>query len=224
MLFPTESALREDDSAKRTEPLRKTFEENEKMTRLLRFAAVLALVAGCSMFSFAGELVTNGGFETGDFTGWTLGGNCGSFCNVTTTHPHSGMYSAQLGPVGSDGTLSQTLSTVAGDTYTFSFWLSTLDNGTPNDFSAYFDGMQVLNFTNLAVPGGLPYTNFVFDEVASSNSTVIQFDFRNDPSFWYLDDVSVTGPSGGGTVPEPGSIALLGTGLLALGIAGRKLY
>ena len=195
------------------------------MTKISRFAIVSALMLGCSLIAFAGnvELVANGGFETGDFSGWTLGGNCGSFCNVTSTMPHSGAFSAQLGPVGSDGTLSQTLDTVAGATYTFSFWLAN-DAGVPNDFSAYFDGLQVLNFNNLNIPGGFPYTDFVFTVMASTDSTVIQFNFRQDPAFWFLDDVSVFGPAGNGTVPEPGSMALLGTGLVALGFAGRKLY
>lgn len=194
------------------------------MTKLCKFAAVLALMVGCSMFSFASnvELVTNGGFETGDFTGWTVGGNCGSFCNVTTNNPHTGNFAAQLGPVGSDGTLSQTLNTVAGATYTITFWLA-VDPGVPNDFTAMFDGDVLLSFTNLNLPNGLPYTEFQFTEVAPTNSTVLEFSFRDDPAFMYLDDVSVFGPAGGGTVPEPGSMVLLGTGLLAIGFAGRKL-
>ena len=181
------------------------------MKKISLFLAVAALAILLPTATFAStNLVTNPGFETGDFTGWTLGGNCSLFCNVTTTMPHSGNFSAQLGPVGSDGTLSQTISTVAGDTYTFSFWLAN-DAGTPSDFSAFFGGTQVLSLPN---PDGFPYTLFSSNDVASSNSTTIMFDFRDDPAYFYLDDVSVV--AGGTQVPEPSSFIALGTGLLGL--------
>ena len=46
------------------------------------------------------NLVTNGGFETGDFTGWTQGGNTG-FTSVDFGIGHSG-YGAKFGPAGSN--------------------------------------------------------------------------------------------------------------------------
>ena len=59
----------------------------------------------------AGNLVANCGFETGDFTGgWSLTGNTG-FTGVSSSAPYvfSGTYGAQLGPIGSDGFLTQDL-------------------------------------------------------------------------------------------------------------------
>ena len=74
------------------------------------------------------NLIANGNFATGDFTNWTLGGNYTS----TSTGPEiyidpnaegGSTYAAGMGSVGADGTLSQTIATTAGQTYTLSFWL-----------------------------------------------------------------------------------------------------
>src|SRR5437773_4432346 len=64
------------------------------------------------------DLVVNGGFETGDFTGWTV---AASFTFVDPASPgvggaggfatHSGSFYAAMGSVGALGTISQTLST-----------------------------------------------------------------------------------------------------------------
>ena len=75
----------------------------------------------------AGQLITNGSFETHDFGGWTLGGNSGSSSFgaqiFIDANAENGTYAAGLGSMGSDGTLSQTIATTAGQTYTLSFWL-----------------------------------------------------------------------------------------------------
>src|SRR5215472_12516355 len=68
---------------------------------------------------FAGNQVLNCGFETGDFTAWTLTGNTG-FTGVTgSPYNYSGNFGAFLGPIGSDGFLSQSM--LNGNTITFGF-------------------------------------------------------------------------------------------------------
>ena len=73
---------------------------------------VLALTFLLGTSAMAAELVVNGGFETGDFTGWTVNASS-TFVSRTVNSgtpvtPISGLYSAWLGQVGSDGTISQT--------------------------------------------------------------------------------------------------------------------
>ena len=161
--------------------------------------------------SLPGNLVTNCGFESGSFSGWALSGNTG-FTLVTSSAPYvnSGTYGAQLGPVGSDGFLTQVLTTTAGAPYTFGFYLYN-DPGTPNHFSASWDGVPVFSVTD--APSS-PYTLHT-SSVLGTGSDTIQFAFRQDPRYWGLDDVEVTG--GAAAIPEPASLLLLGTGLVSIG-------
>ena len=93
----------------------------------------------------------------------------------------SGSFAAALGSVGSDGTLSQTLQTTAGQQYTLSFWLA--NNGSsPNDFTAKWNGASVLALTNAPSQN---YTEYTFTVTATGSTSTLEFDARQDPSHWH---------------------------------------
>jgi hypothetical protein len=170
--------------------------------------------------AIAGNLVANCGFETGDFTDWTITGD-DTFVFVEssgdTGYPaHSGNFFALLGPVDADSFLSQSLTTVAGHPYTLQWFLSS-DGEIPNDFDAEVNGTTLFSMTNL--PATRPnYTLFTEDFTAASSTTLLTFSFRNDFGFLALDDISVT-PK----VPEPSSLVLSvgGLGWLVFGLTRR---
>ena len=195
----------------------------------MRFKTLLVIAAFtllmCAPMAFGQNLLSNGGFETGDFTGWTTGGNfedtevvSGAFYEYSGAQ--EGNFYAVLGPVGSDGTLSQSFADHAGTSYTFSFWIASVGDN-PSDFSAYWDGTAVLSLTNPDT--GANWSEYSFTETGTGNDT-ISFSFRDDPAYIALDNVSVAAQSGTSTVPEPSSLLLMGSGALGLlGVVRRKL-
>jgi subtilase family serine protease len=140
------------------------------------------------------SLVQNGGFETGDFTGWTQSGNT-AYTSVTSGNSqfvHSRTYGAALGPSGSLGYLSQTLPTFAGQNYLLSLWVDSpkiSGTATPNEFSVSWNGGTIFDQANV---GKIGWTNLQFIVTATGPSTVLQLGFRDDPYYLGLDDISVT--------------------------------
>ncbi len=171
----------------------------------------LAILAGFMSTgqTCSGNFVVNGGFETGDFTGWS--NDDPSEINVaktffapglnTTYSVHSGIYAAFLGPYQTLGTLSQTFSDVSGQVDVFSFYLAG-DGFNQNSLLVQFDGRTLYSGTNLPAFG---YTLFSYSVIGTGSDT-ISFISRDDPGFLSLDDISVA-PS---VVPEPSSLFMVG--------------
>src|SRR5262249_20248316 len=81
----------------------------------------LALTLTVTGAARADQSVVNGGFEAGDFTGWTQSGVPDSSL-VKKSAPHSGSYAAYFQADGV-GNLSQALVTTPGDALHLTFWL-----------------------------------------------------------------------------------------------------
>jgi hypothetical protein len=178
----------------------------------LAFFASMALSSAGSAAPV--NLVTNGGFETGDFTGWTGGfpDNFVATGAANTDFVHTGNKGVAFGAT-SLSVLSQSLTTVAGTTYDVSFWLNS--NGSSFDeVKLSWGGTTIFDQTDIAADG---WTRYSFVENATSNSTLLAFGLEQDSGYSGLDDIKVSA-----AVPEPATWALMLLGFAGLGFAGYR--
>ncbi len=186
------------------------------------FVAVLTCTFGCA--AFGQNLITNGGFETGDFTGWTQFGDT-SFTGVcadadpTTScsgyTPYDGDWMASFGPISAQGGITQTITTTPGASYLISFYLSNGQRG-PDSLDVTFNGVTLVSGTNV---GYLHWQLFQFTQVATSNTAALSFAFYQVPDYYDLDDVSVQLVD----TPEPASLSLLASAFVA-GMALKRRF
>ncbi|RAG87019.1 hypothetical protein DN069_03405 [Streptacidiphilus pinicola] len=143
--------------------------------------------------------VTNGGFESGDFTGWTTTGTT----SVVNSGAHSGSYAAQLGAqtaTTGDSTAAQTFTAPSG-TSQLSFWY---DNVCPD--TVQYDWatatlkdntagttQTVLANTCVSNSGWTQLTNAV-TAGHSYTLTLVSHDdnYPGDPTYTLYDDVTVS--------------------------------
>ena len=188
------------------------------MRNPFHLVAVVAAIAclGCTGGARA-DFIVNGGFETGDFTGWTLSGNISdpTTFGVDTSNPHSGNDNAYFGPQGSQAFLMQAVTTTPGFAYVLDFYLMNEDGNSPNEFTVQFGTATPLLVDQVNLPT-FAYTEYTFVVVATAAVTDLTFGFRNDFAFFNIDDVSLR------NVPEPGSLACLMIGAALLGCQGWR--
>lgn len=202
-----------------------------KMRFLLPVLCLAVLCLTTPSLARASDLVANGSFDLNSPPpeaaplDWTLVPAAGGSDFDVEPGPGYGAFSApnsaNFGAVGSeDDELYQILSTVPGDSYTLSFYLAHASTDSANDFSASWNGTDVLSLVDASAFG---YTEYSYTVTATSSSTTLAFSGGEVPSWYDLDNVSVTGQAGS-AVPEPSSLLLLGSGLAGLaGLARRKL-
>jgi hypothetical protein len=189
---------------------------------IARTTAALALGALATGAAHADtDLVVNGGFETGNFSGWTLSDT--SLTRAGRDAPHDGTYEAKLGN-RNPSTMDQVIPTVAGQSYTIDMFvgrLGLLASGDAFSFTGSLGGKEFLSLTAATLPLNSPYAEYTATVVASSDNALLRFAYVDQPSYILLDDIRVTGVS---PVPELPAGALMLAGLAMLGPVGARRF
>jgi len=105
---------------------------------------------------------------------------------------HGGAYFEVAGPFSTPGGIQQTIQTLPGVTYTVGWWVKVQaayirTGAAAPTVSITFDGVLLDTITNDIA---LDYQQRTYTVVATGYTAVLSIQYRNDPSYFYLDDIS----------------------------------
>lgn len=184
-----------------------------KWTTVLAFCLVLVAANG-----FAGNVLVNPGFETGALPPWA---NTYDFCSgctwaVTAADSHTGLYSAFVS--GNRG-LEQDFAAIPDPLITeASLWLKMPDGGVAAIFFLYSDATYAQNIVTV----GNTWSFFDVTTFLDPTKSLVSFGVFGcsgcaGTSQTFADDFTVN------ATPEPGTMVMLGTGLMgAAGVLRRR--
>ena len=190
----------------------------------------LTLAAAASHGFASTNLVTNGSFEANLVPGAFINSTVQSISNWTVGVGNvdlvGSLWSAASGVNSVDlngskkGEIHQTLTTVAGQTYQFSFELAgNFQGGTAIKYLSVNvgpSGLYSFDTTGKSA-GNMGWTTYNTTFVAVSSATVLSFASNTRGAYGpAIDNVSVT------AVPEPESFAMLLAGLGLMGMIARR--
>jgi hypothetical protein len=175
------------------------------------FFAVVASVSLASTPAGAQNLIQNPSFETGDFAGWQLYGWPGSVSSIS----HTGAYGVYTFGVNVPGLVEQTISTVPGDVYRYSFWILDRTGICCGKYVAPIWDNQRIDFLTFVTAG--QWTQLNYEVHATSVSTIVGAEFAYFGQGWAFDDFALTH-----VTPEPSTLALIPVGLIGVGIAVKR--
>jgi hypothetical protein len=159
------------------------------------------------------NLVTNGGFESGDLSGWSCTTNAIGSCGIGD-NPNTGGSNFQGYDNTDFGTLSQAIATVGGESYNFSFFSNNAFFSQGNILRYQIGSDPIADVTRTDT-----YAQTSTSFLATGTSTDISFLFETNTATgsWEIDDVSVVS-----AVPLPAAAWLFGSALLGLGVVKRR--
>lgn len=211
-------------------------------TPLRRVSTSLFLLAALSLPAHAATILADGGFESATGGAIIYAGSSidGGSWNVTqgsvyidSGDPYVFAGNNSLNLTGNNpyfpNTISQTLATVAGQLYSFSFFANA---DSSNTFALLVNGLAVSGAPSSIANNGFPgavsnsalFTSYNGQFTANSTSTVFSISDTATPPYNSQYGSVVFDNFNIAPTPEPGSILLVLTGVAGLGQAVRRRF